>query len=226
MAFIKGKWIEIDKKHMQELIDKMDEYDGDISFLDALKLESGIDSKSEKEQEIIFTNGEWFEKTLQQLRRPDEMKKPTVLENVRTKLRPYQVTGYAWLKFMANLRLGACLADDMGLGKTLESLTLLEDLCCQKEDAKILLIVPASLLGNWEKESARFTPKINLHILHGKTSEKLEEELDSRLSFLTITTYAMSAKLEGLSKMSLDAVILDEAKAIKNSGTKQTISYK
>ena len=78
---------------MQELLDKMDEYDGDISFIDALKLESGIDSKTEEEQEVVFTNSEWLEKTLNQLRQPNKLKKPTIPENVRAELRPYQITG-------------------------------------------------------------------------------------------------------------------------------------
>lgn len=226
LALIKGKWIEVDKEHLMELLDKMDEYDGEISFLDALKLESGVDEKSEEEKDVIFTNGQWLEKTLQKLRRPVELKNSPIPENVKADLRPYQVTGYSWLRFMARLKLGACLADDMGLGKTLEILTFLESVRCQKPDAKFLLIVPASLLGNWEKESARFTPKIDLYILHGQKKEKLEEELNGELHFLTVTTYTMAARLEGLSNIVWDGIILDEAQAIKNPGAKQTKSIK
>ena len=227
LALIKGKWIEVDKKRLLELIDKMEEYGGEISFLDALKMESGISSKSnDDEKEIIFTNGEWLEQTLRKLRNPAEIKNFEIPQNVNAELRPYQVTGFNWLKFMAKLRLGACLADDMGLGKTLEVLTFLEDLRGYNENAKILLIVPASLLGNWEKESARFTPKIELKIIHGQTKEKLEDELRGELSFVTVTTYTMAAKLEGLTKTNWDVLILDEAQAIKNPGTKQTRSIK
>ena len=224
LALIKGKWIEVDKKRLKELLGKMKEYGGDISFIDALRLENGLNDKDieSEDDDLTFTNGKWLSQIMQQLRRPDSITTPSVPDTVNAQLRHYQETGYAWLNLMATLGLGACLADDMGLGKTLQVLTFLDSLRHQKEDAHILLIVPASLLGNWEKEAERFAPEINLHILHGRTKSKLEEELRGELPFLTITTYAMAARLEELQKLKWDAVILDEAQAIKNPGTKQT----
>ena len=224
LALFKGKWIEVDKKRLKELLVKMKEYGGDISFLDALRLESGLSDESfvSDDDDVSFTNGKWLSQIMQQLRRPESINEPVIPDTVNAQLRHYQKTGYAWLNLMSTLGLGACLADDMGLGKTLQVLTFLENWRRQRENSHILLIVPASLLGNWEKEAARFTPEINLHVLHGRTKETLEDELKGELSFVTVTTYAMAARLEELQKINWDAVILDEAQAIKNPNTKQT----
>ena len=224
LAQIKGKWIEVDKERLQELLNKMEEYGGDVSFLEALRLESGMAEKGKEDEDAVtFSNGEWLASMMRNLRRPDEMKRPKVPATVHAELRPYQLSGYAWLGLMAQLGLGACLADDMGLGKTLQVLTFLESLRRHKKDARILLIVPASLLGNWEREAARFTPNIPLHILHGRRKDVLEGELRGEdTPFLTVTTYATAARLDALQDEKWDVVILDEAQAIKNPGAKQT----
>ena len=227
LAQIKGKWIELDKEKLQELLEKMEEYNGDISFLDALKKESRISNPDEDaDEDITYTHGDWLEEIMKKIRRPEITDVPEIPVTIHANLRPYQKTGYAWLRTMATLNLGACLADDMGLGKTLQVLALLDEFRGIKPDAKFLLIVPASLLGNWEKESARFTPEIDLHILHGKGSERLSKELREDLHFLTVTTYTLAAKLEELQNVEWDGVILDEAQAIKNPATKQARNIK
>ncbi|MBQ7453496.1 MAG: DEAD/DEAH box helicase family protein, partial [Selenomonadaceae bacterium] len=228
LAQIKGKWIEVDQEKLQELLDMMNEFaDSEMSLLDALRLESRLKSSSDDDDEkIIYTHGEWLEGVLKQIRCPETIEQPEIPATVHANLRPYQKTGYAWLRMMASLRLGACLADDMGLGKTLQVLTFLDELRIKKPDAKILLIVPASIMGNWQKESARFTPNIELKILHGKASTRLNDELRGTLPFLTITTYTMAARLEELQNINWDALILDEAQAIKNPGTKQSRGIK
>lgn len=227
LAQIKGKWIEVDKEKLQELLDKMSEYGGNVSFLEALKLESRFENLADNlDESLTYANSDWLEEVMKKIRSPEIIAKPEIPATVHADLRPYQKTGYAWLCTMANLKLGSCLADDMGLGKTLQILTFLDELRTNKNDAKILLIVPASLLGNWEKEIARFTPKIELKTLHGKKSSILTEELRGEIPFLTMTTYTMAAKIEELQEINWDAVILDEAQAIKNPGTKQTRSIK
>ena len=220
LAFIKGKWIEADKKHLQELLDKMNDYRGEISFTEALRL------RLEEQNEISFRNEDFLSIIINKLSNADKIEKPKLPDTVKACLRPYQISGYAWLNLMAELGLGACLADDMGLGKTLEVLTFLENLRKQNHKAKILLIVPASLLCNWENEAEKFTPKLPLHILHGRPKEELEKELETSLRFLNVTTYATAMGLEGLQKIHWDAVILDEAQAIKNPDTKQTKAIK
>ena len=99
---------------------------------------------------------------------------------------------------MNKLNFGACLADDMGLGKTVQVLAFLEKLRKTKKDASVLLIVPASLLGNWQKEVEKFAPDMPYVILHGGGAKLLGKMVENDLSFLTITTYGMAMRIENL----------------------------
>lgn len=114
----------------------------------------------------------------------------------------------------------------MGLGKTVQVLAYLEKLREQDKNARVLLIVPASLLGNWQKETERFAPSMDMLILHGKTSKALEMLYRESATFLTVTTYGMAVRIPALQEETWSAVILDEAQSIKNPGTKQTREIK
>ena len=102
----------------------------------------------------------------------------------------------------------------------------LEKLRKGKKDARILLVVPASLLGNWQKEAEKFAPEMDLQVLHGRTAATLEQVLQEEPAFLTITTYGMVARIKAIQEIQWDGIILDEAQAIKNPGTKQTRAIK
>src|SRR5699024_5574150 len=83
-------------------------------------------------------------------------------------LRPYQQRGLSWLAFLSNLKLGACLADDMGLGKTIQLLALeLHLRASQPDSGPTLLLCPMSLIGNWQREAARFAPSLRVYAHHG-----------------------------------------------------------
>ena len=224
LAFLKGKWVEVDHTRLKALLEQMKQQDSSITLMDAMK--SGLSDRKDADNGVTIRNGEWLNSFLQSLRTPIKPSQVRVPNSVHAILRPYQESGYYWLHQMNQYRFGACLADDMGLGKTLQVLSFLEQLRVQNKQRHVLLIVPASLLGNWEKEAQRFTPEMSLHILHGKTRPTLEKELEETQAFLLITTYGMAAKLEGLKEKEWDCIILDEAQAIKNPLTKQTKAIK
>ena len=96
----------------------------------------------------------------------------------------------------------------------------------KRKDATVLLIVPASLMGNWSKEIEKFSPKLPYRILHGRGAENMEAEYLANPVFLNITTYQMALRMNRLSEKTVDCLILDEAQAIKNPGTKQTRAIK
>src|SRR5205807_4788960 len=112
--------------------------------------------------------GGWLKQTLDRLRHPDTIAACRPGRDLQATLRPYQADGVRWLWFMTELGLGACLADDMGLGKTIQVLDLLLQHKRQRPAGQppSLLIVPASLLGNWRQEIARFAPALQVAFIH------------------------------------------------------------
>ena len=140
-------------------------------------------------------------------------------------LRPYQERGLGWLAFMDGVGLGAVLADDMGLGKTIQVLALLEaERQRLPEVAPTLLVCPMSLVANWEREAARFTPKLSVHVHHG--TERLTGEQFRAVvagTNLVLTTYGLAVRdRHELASVGWHRIVLDEAQAIKNSAAKQS----
>ena len=185
LAFLKGKWIEVDHSRLEQLLKEMEEPREGMTFLQALR---GAPTDLLPEDEgVVISNGKWLSELLQKLRKPETMRKARVPASVHAQLRPYQKNGFTWLYYMNDLGFGACLADDMGLGKTLQVLTFLEKLRKESRQKQVLLIVPASLLGNWKREAEKFVPDMPLHILHGGGAAALAEELKSIEACLFIT---------------------------------------
>ena len=227
LALLKGKWIEVDHARLRELLALMERQHGDVTLLEALREGlSGTADTDMGEKGPVVTNGAWLSQLLQSLRTPSKLHKVPLPESFRGSLRPYQKNGFNWLWQMDRLGFGACLADDMGLGKTVQILAYLEALRKRNPKAKTLLIVPASLLGNWQKEAERFVPEMSLEILHGGPATALRERFAASAAFLTVTTYRMILSLEALRERHWDCVILDEAQAIKNPAAKQTREIK
>lgn len=129
-------------------------------------------------------------------------------------LRQYQQQGYNWLRLLDDLALGGCLADDMGLGKTIQTLCLLQ---YQKENNRgtNLLVVPTSLVYNWQQEAAKFTPALKLHVHVGNQRSKVKEEIGQ--PDVLLTSYAILRRDRKLfEQWNFNYIILDEAQAIKN----------
>jgi non-specific serine/threonine protein kinase len=132
-------------------------------------------------------------------------------------LRPYQKHGYDWLHFLHEYKLGGILADDMGLGKTVEMLVYLKSLQEKSPPMKeaTLLVVPKSLITNWQRESEKFTPGMRFLEYMGNFRNKdvsIFDEYD-----VVITTYGtMLRDIEILRSYKFDHVVLDESQAIKN----------
>ncbi len=225
LAFLKGKWVEVNHEKLKKLLAEMEACQGELTLMEALKLELGNAGEAENSGPVI-TNGAWLSSLLQSLRSPGKIRKQAVPKSFQATLRPYQKNGYTWLNYMNELGFGACLADDMGLGKTVQVLAYLERLRAKEKKARVLLIVPASLVGNWQKEAQKFAPSMELLVLHGRTSAVLEQMLREQPAFLTITTYGMASRIGALQETLWTAVILDEAQAIKNPATKQTKEIK
>lgn len=225
LAFLKGKWVEVDHKRLRSLLAQMEDMPEEVTLMDTLRMELG-EEKAPPDVGGLVTNGAWLASLLAGLRKPETIRSVTPPQTLRATLRPYQENGYTWLSYMDELGFGACLADDMGLGKTVQVLAYLERLRGAREDARVLLVVPASLIGNWQKEAERFTPSMELQILHGKTSAALTSQFAENRTFLTITTYGMAARIPALQAVTWDCVILDEAQAIKNPVSKQTREIK
>ena len=133
-------------------------------------------------------------------------------------LRDYQKYGYKWLKYLTDNNLGACLADDMGLGKTLQAIALLTNLHEEKKK-KSMVIMPKSLIYNWENEIKRFSPKLKVGVYYGINRDfSLLKKVD-----IILTTYGtIRNDIENLLEQKFDLLVLDESQNIKNINSQTT----
>jgi len=138
-----------------------------------------------------------------------------VPKNFKGTLRPYQLDGYRWMRTRQNAGLGACLADDMGLGKTIQTLCLLQSLKEQGEILPTLLVMPTSLLYNWEMEAKKFTPQLRVLVYSGPQREKLQVQV-KKTDLILCSFGLVRSDIDWFEKQEFSYVILDESQAIKN----------
>ncbi len=140
------------------------------------------------------------------------------LKQVKASLRPYQTEGVKWMNYLYQNDLGGCLADDMGLGKTLQAISLLA-LHAADTELPSLIVMPRSLLFNWQNELQRFAPQLSVYTYYATNRDITEAEKAQ----VILTTYAMVRNdVEIFSKATFNMVILDESQAIKNVGAQVT----
>lgn len=247
LALLRGRWVEVDRDKLQQALRHWqrisEDHPGGLSIIEGMRMLAGTPiATGEQQPEQLaqwssLVAGDWLRTTLERMRSPEELRECEPGRDLQATLRPYQVEGVRWLWFMTKLGLGACLADDMGLGKTIQVL----DLLLQRKRAASgsgggrpsLLIVPASLLGNWKQEAARFAPSLRVLTVHRSEVDQVDLERranDPQRGFadcdLVITSYGMVRRQPWLEQVVWSLIILDEAQAIKNSGAAQTRAVK
>jgi superfamily II DNA or RNA helicase len=239
LTLLRGQWVEIDRDHLQQAMQRFQAArelaDRDaLTFAEAMRMLSGSaaddaggDQAGPNWSRVI--EGPWLAETMRALRAPGTNGADPG-PALKGTLRPYQKAGVAWLRLLSSLGLGACLADDMGLGKTIQLLSLLLLRDPTKNQRPNLLVAPASVLANWMAEIQRFAPDLNALLLHpsAMTTEQIRQLLPDDLATvdLAITSYGSLSRMPLLAEVDWRLVVLDEAQAIKNPGTRQTRAAK
>ena len=160
--------------------------------------------------------------TVERFRELPAMADVPLPEGFTATLRPYQQHGLNWLQHLREHGLGGFLADEMGLGKTAQTIAhIAAEHAAGRLDRPVLVVLPTSLVANWQAELARFAPHLAVEVLHGQGREARRAKLDG--VSVVITTYAVLARdAEAMKEIAWHIVVLDEAQAIKSPEAKAT----
>ena len=254
LTLLRGQWTEVDQGKLREALDHWklveQEYSDGIDFIRGMRMLAGVQLEKNdfSEQTTDWTQvtaGDWLYGALQQLKDPSGLMNCEPGHDLNATLRSYQTEGVRWLWFMTRLGLGACLADDMGLGKTIQVIDLLLILKresgktpnrkrnsasgCQPQPTPSLLIVPASLVGNWKSEFECFAPSLNVLYAHrsetdARTLDAIAQSPNKLLKPFdaVVTTYGLARRSDWIAKLDWQLIVLDEAQAIKNAASAQS----
>jgi non-specific serine/threonine protein kinase len=251
LALLRGRWVEIDARKLTEALQHWRDLEAQhaegISFLEGMRLLAGATADGTGDATDEWTSldtGTWLHDVLRRLGSPDEIEGCEPGTGLNATLRPYQADGVRWLWFMLRLGLGACLADDMGLGKTIQVIDLMlrlrgadpaskqatgESAPAGLRSGPCLLVVPASLVGNWKGELEKFAPQLRVCLAHRSEldAESLAQIARNPVRQLArydvvITTYTLVRREQWPRQVDWRLVVLDEAQAIRNAGSAQS----
>jgi SNF2 family DNA or RNA helicase len=219
---LRGQWVELDEVHLKAALKFLARNQaGTMTAGDALA--AGLGAAGAEVPLVGVDADGWLGDLLsgQADRRLAPVPAPAGFAGT---LRPYQQRGLSWLSFLGGLGLGGILADDMGLGKTIQLLSLLAaEPKGPERPGPTLLVCPMSLVGNWQREAARFTPGLRVHVHHG-ADRLAADRLPAALAEvdLVITSYGVATRDQAaLSALTWARVVCDEAQNIKNHATRQ-----
>ena len=224
LVHLRGRWVHVDPAELQAALARVKRAGPrTLTVRDAVRLAVGAPVDGVPSGTTLVAAGK-FADQLARLRgqtRLEPIAPPATLDAV---LRPYQTRGYSWLHFVTHAGFGACLADDMGLGKTLQTLALIaRDWENEPDDGPVLLVCPTSVIGNWQREAARFAPTLPVHVHHGtdRTRGAAFAKL-ARRQAVVVTGYALLHRDRALfDRVDWRGIVLDEAQNIKNADSQQ-----
>lgn len=205
-AIINKKYIE----KLEKVFKKADDNKVKVSFFDLPIVDELISSKILKNQ---ITEYRQFYDGINNIENYNAKLPP-----VNATLRQYQEYGYKWLCYLMDNNLGGCLADDMGLGKTLQAIAVITRIH-KRKGKKTLVVMPKSLIFNWENEIHRFSPELQTGIYYGNCRD-IEV---FKTNQVILTTYGtVRNDIQKIKKYKFDLVILDESQNIKNTNAQTT----
>lgn len=156
-----------------------------------------------------------IDRKLEKLKDFESIEDFSLPQNFKGTLRPYQKAGYNWMQFLHSYNFGGCLADDMGLGKTVQTLALLQYYKEQGTSNATLLVMPTSLVYNWEVEASKFAPDLKILVYTGTYRDKNIEQFENY--DVILTSYGITRiDIDLLKEYYFNYIILDESQAIKN----------
>lgn len=227
LLYVRGQWTEIQPTDLQKTLSFLEKSrSGKMTVFEAMRLcyiaddlETGIPIGG------IRAHG-WINRLLNASEPDEQFEVLNAPKKFIGELRPYQHKGVSWLLFLSRIGLGACLADDMGLGKTIQfiGLLLLERESPQEPVGPTLLVVPTSLVGNWQREIEKFSPSLRVMVHHGMERLTGQEFIDEVVHHdVVISTYALTYRdYDHLVGVQWHRLALDEAQNIKNPAAKQS----
>ncbi len=221
---LRGQWIEIDISRIEDLLARAGG-EGTAVAGELLKAGLGLASldlpPGVEVVDVDATSVSWMQSLLEGALH-STVEPVATPETFAGQLRPYQERGLGWLVFLGRLGLGACLADDMGLGKTAQ---MIAALIADPAEGPTLVICPVSVLGNWERELARFAPHLRVLVHHGATRHAADDPLAERARGydVVLSTYSLVARdEESLKGVEWGRLVFDEAQQVKNPAAAQS----
>jgi superfamily II DNA or RNA helicase len=229
LLLVDGTWLRLDQPvlgRLRDLIDEATALSDRPGRTRVSRYDAHLWSELEEVADVVEASGRWRRSVAELRALADGAATPAPLDapaGLRAELRPYQHQAFEWLVFLWRHGLGGILADDMGLGKTVEALAFLAHARAERPDAPPFVVVaPASVVGNWVDEAARFTPGLTVRALAstaaraGTTLAELAAGAD-----VVVTSYAVH-RLEHAAFGALEwsGLLLDEAQFVKNHRTR------